>query len=698
MSCETAADVTSPASSSKFGAVEATPVVDRGSASVWDRWSVLVWAGAALFFLLTTATSWLRWANFEYRTFDLAYYVQGIWQLIHGRFQLTVEPVPLLGNHVEPIVFLFAPIFAAIQHPMVFVVVQNAALALMAPIGYRFARHYFEPKTAALLAIALLITPAAGYVALHEFHPEALTAPFLLSMVLARLERRLWLHWIGFLGVLACKENMALLLSAYCIVFLFVEWRKARSAAGAGLQPASHGQDAHATSHAARWYGLPLVVAIGWFVLCVAVITPALNSGGIDYGALYDRLGKNGPDIIRNFFVKPQLALGALGHSLGGGNLVWALLVPFLLLPLLRPRWLLVAAPVLLQHLLSWRSSEWNVYFHYGAPLLPLFWVATVEALNWLKSCLTVSPSRIEFASYAVIIACLIGQFWIGPAAIVESELLDQTARRADRQRKQAFLDKIPADARVVAPLPYLSHLATREKLYSLHYILKGLKTLSHERYVPPDPNQIDFVLIDFNDTATFDVGAGFYHPVMQGADGSILPSSDQLLGTFLMQGRYWAEARDEIAFLHGNEEVGLDIEIDPARPPVPIFRLSDGSELLKITKSEASFESGWIRYDLVWKLPQSREVFPWMYLRLLRDGKIAATFTKGMCIPKLGVTLPFEIWTLTNTHGLPAGEYEAEAVFVDNAKRAWSEAEGAGDQKTTLLAPPVKLGKLTLP
>src|SRR5437868_1355576 len=62
---------------------------------------VIVTALAGLFFLICTWTSYARWANFQYRSFDLAYYVQAIWQLIHGRLGLSVENVPLLGNHVE---------------------------------------------------------------------------------------------------------------------------------------------------------------------------------------------------------------------------------------------------------------------------------------------------------------------------------------------------------------------------------------------------------------------------------------------------------------------------------------------------------------------------------------------------------------------------------------------------------------------
>src|SRR5471030_1755655 len=129
---------------------------------------------ALIFFAICSWASYARWANFDYRTFDLAYYVQALWQLIHGLFQVSVEGVPLLGNHVEPIVFLIAPVFLTFRHPMVFVVVQNAALASMGTVAFSIGQRLgLDRKTAFLLGAAVLITPATGYIALHEFHPEA---------------------------------------------------------------------------------------------------------------------------------------------------------------------------------------------------------------------------------------------------------------------------------------------------------------------------------------------------------------------------------------------------------------------------------------------------------------------------------------------------------------------------------------------
>ena len=150
-----------------------------------------------------------------------------------------------------------------------------------------------------------------------------------------------------------------------------------------------------------RWYLWPLVVAGAWFAACTCLITPALNHGNVDYAVLYGRLGNSAGDILRNFFVRPQLAAAALAQSLLHGNLVWALLLPFIGLPLLRPRWLLIASPILLQHLLSWRPSEWTIYFHYAAPLLPLFWMAAVEAVGEQTSLLPSSIKRWGRRGYA---------------------------------------------------------------------------------------------------------------------------------------------------------------------------------------------------------------------------------------------------------------------------------------------------------
>src|SRR5213082_20549 len=134
-----------------------------------------------------------------------------------------------------------------------------------------------------------------------------------------------------------------------------------------------------------------------------------------------------------------------------------------------------------------------------------------------------------------------------------------------ERARKSAFIAQIPPVSSVVAPLSYLSHLAMREKLYSLHYVLKGLKTLGRSSYQPPSPT--DFVLIDYSDSATFDPGAGFYHPTMKTVDGRIIPSSDRLLHDFLKKAAWTADEQDELTLLRnlGSRKAPVGEQSSPA-------------------------------------------------------------------------------------------------------------------------------------
>lgn len=626
---------------------------------------------AALFFLFTTCVSYLRWENFQYRTFDLAYYVQALWQLLHGSLEISVLGLSLLGNHVEPVVFLFAPLFWLAPQPMLLVAIQNAALASICPVAYRIGtRLGLPPASALVLCSAALLTPAAGYIALHEFHPEALAAPCLLLMFNARLSASLRAHWGWLLATLACKENLALLVVGYCVVFCVVERKRAFAELRA-------------------WYLWPMAAAAGWFLLCSQVITPSLNAGNIDYGALYDRLGHSPREMAQTVFLQPLLIWRLLAHAVWHGNLVWGLLLPFLFLPLLRLRWLVISLPIFLQHLLSWRSSEWTIYFHYAAPLLPLIWIATAEAVaarpRWRTS---------RLLPCTILLACLISQAFFGPARAAFATFREDLGPSVIREQRNALLAQIPANASVVAPLPYLSHLAKREKLYSLHFVLKGLKTLSRETYEPPPPP--DFVLIDYGDDATLDPIAGYYHPWMKVATGRIVPSSDRLLHDFLRCGSWKAESVNQFTLLRR--------ESSPERPQGLLTdgegtQIAPGAKLLDVTlvlESERNERTP--RVKTRWLFAEPREVFPWLDLVLTRTSdQRRLVATRGLCAPEAGAGEYIDSWTLTLPDDLPQGEYLCEALFFDNTKRVWAAQSGEPQGPFPPLAPPVSIGRILI-
>jgi uncharacterized membrane protein len=592
--------------------------------------------GAVLFALAVFVVSWWHWWTFQYGTFDLAFYVQGLWLALRGKWWVSLLNVPLMGNHAEPIVFLFAPLFAVCSHPMLFVAVQTVALASMAFTGFRIAARLGLGRPAATaLGLALLVLPATSSVGIYEFHPEALVAPLLLLLIEARLAERRGAFWLWFLAVLACKENMALLLVAFCGVFGVLEWRRGRA-------------------WLVRWNLVPMLLAAVWLAICGAVISPWLNAGNVDYGQLYAHLGGNGREIVRNFFCEPNRAATALWRALTEGNLVWSLLLPLLLLPLLRVRWLLIAAPLLLQHLLSWRFTEWSLGAHYPAPFIPLFWIAAVEGIGKLRA-----PRG---AAFAVLAACALAHLRFGPARELIAEIPGLNAKLDEREWKAHLIENIPADASVTAVQPFLSHLAKRERLYSLHHVLKGLKTLSKEPYVPP---LTDVVVIDYGDLSTFSTVAGFYHPRSRADAERYVPSSDRLLHEFLRQQPWHVRSQNEVAVFTRGEPLP---PFEPDTPPVPF----DAQTTLLNMQIPRTWP-GAMQFRFAWEFGADRERFPWLML-VLSDGHHLFPLLKGACAPAANAGHYYEDWVVAFPTSMAPGNYEMFALFFDANEAAWSK------------------------
>jgi uncharacterized membrane protein len=599
----------------------------------------IVIAAAVLFALVTTAISSFRWATFQYRTFDLAFYAQALWQSLRGRFDVSLLNVPLLGNHAEPIVFFIAPLFAVFPHPLLLVAVQNIALAMLAPVGYGICRRLgLDENKSALLAVATLLAPATGFIALHEFHPEAFSALFLLLMFDARLRQNAKLFWLWFLLALGCKENIALLLAVYGAVHALLDRKRA-----------------------ILWGVLPMLVACAWLLFYGGFLGPLLNHGNVDYGALYSHLNAS-----------PRGIFTALFHALSWGNLLWATLLPFLALPLLRPRWLVIAAPVLLQHLLSWRSSEWQVWFHYGAPLVALFWMATAESVA--------KRVNIKLLAALVVAACLAAQLWFGPLKTTVASIPETADAFDAAKNKSEMLARVPREASVLASLSFLPHLAKRETLFSLHHVLKGLKTLSRAEYEPPPAT--DAVLIDFNDSATFDAEAGYYHPKMQTQDGRVIPSSDRLLHQFLRQAAWKTESLNGVT-LFTRTATGVRSPADANQSVVA--EIDAHTRLVSITASGDSFShQAPLTVRMVWNFRSEREIFAWLILKMEAvDGSETKLITKGICAAD-GYddgSNHEENWRVVPMTGMPPGLYKMTAIFVDNTARAWKHASsGAAD------------------
>ncbi len=607
----------------------------------------IVW-GAGLFAAVVFLVSWWQWWTFQYGTFDLAFYVQALWLALRGKWTVSLLNVPLMGNHAEPIVFLLTPLFAIFPHPMTFVAVQTLAFATMPFTAWRIARRLEIERPAAIcLALATVLTPATMSIGIYEFHPEALAAPLLLLLIEARLAERHGRFWLWFVMVLSVKENMALLLVAFCAVWAVLDWSRGRA-------------------WVLRWNLVPMGIAAAWLLVCGKVIGPALNAGNVDYLQLYGHLGKSGGDIVIKFFTEPSRVLGALHVALAHGNMLPALLVPFLLLPLLRPRWLLIAGPLLAQHLLSWRYSEWSLGAHYPAPFIPLFWIAAAETMTRIRAQ--------NIAAAALLGMCISTHAWWGPARELAAEVPHLAAILDEREWKADMIRAVPESASVTASLPYLSHLAPREQLVSLHHILKGLKTLSTAAYTPPPASEV--VIIDYADTLTFSTVAGYYHPRMHTDADSEIASSDRLLHEYLRPHAWRAHNRNQLTVLTRGEPAPAP----PAGSAPVVF-----DETTTLTSMQLVRDlPGAMQLRLGWQFTGERTRFPWMML-VLSDGEHLYPFIKGACAPQAGPGAAVEDWTFVFPSAMRPHFYSAFALFYDASEAAWKKKQPPDDMAFAL-------------
>lgn len=611
---------------------------------------LLVWT-TLLFVAVTFIVSWWHWWTFQYGTFDLAFYVQSLWLALRGKWMVSLLNVPLMGNHAEPIVFLLTPLFALCPHPMLFVAAQTLAFATMPFTAFRIGKQLqLDPKAALMMALTTILTPATFATAIYEFHPEALAAPLLLLLIEARLAERPGRYWLWFLAVLSVKENMAPLLVMFCGVFAVIEWKRPRRWQFA-------------------WNVVPAIVAIAWLLIYGKVISPALNAGNVDYLQLYGHLGKSPGDIIRNFFVEPKRAIDALHVALTQGNMLPALLLPMLFLPLFRPRWLLIASPLLAQHLLSWRFSEWSIGAHYPAPFLPLFWVAAAEAIRRLRAQKSIAA--------AVLVACVLAHLRFGEARSVVAELPGLGAKLEEREWKAEMIADIPDDASVTAGLGFLPHLAKREQLVSIHHILKGLKTLSVTAYTPPPP--ADAVIIDYADTLTFNAPAGYFHPWSRIDAEHWVPSSERLLNDYLVQAQWRATSKNSLTVLRrGAPLAGAPSQEKP-------MKMLEETTLRGIHAFKRV--PGALQVHMDWQLSGERRKFPWMML-VVSDGVHLYPFIKGACAIETKEGPCHEEWTFVFPSWMKAGHYAFFAEFYDANEAAWA-SRGLSAEEMAKKMPP---------
>jgi uncharacterized membrane protein len=410
----------------------------------------LVLIAAAAWIAAFAALSVLRQKAFFTGRFDMGNMVQAVWSTAHGHplrmTDLHGAQISRLAAHVDPILVAFAPLWWIWPSPDLLLVAQTIAIGVGAlPVFWLARKHLRSGRAAAGFALAYLLYPATGWLALNEFHPVALATPLLLFAFWYLDEDRLVPFVLCAVAASLCKEEIALIVAGFGIWY--------------GISRR-------------RWGVGGTIAALGlaWGIVAIAVVIPHFNDGqSSDFYGRYSEVGGSPGGIVKTALTHPVRIVEA---AFSGRDLhyVWQLAMPLAFVFLLAPLVLVAALPELAINLLSAATTQTSIHFHYTAGLIaPLVAAAVLGAARLRRWAFPVAA--------LVVLAALVGNYHLGPIPgwhhVPGGQTFQWTAARVtdhDRIAERA-LRLIPEDAVVSATNTLGAHLSARRRFLSFPFL-----------------------------------------------------------------------------------------------------------------------------------------------------------------------------------------------------------------------------------
>jgi uncharacterized membrane protein len=396
---------------------------------------------ATIFAALYSASSVLRHMHFETSAFDLGIFDQAIWH--YSRFEAPASTIRgydnLLGDHFHPILALAAPIFWVWNDVRALLVLQSVLLVGSSLPVYWAARRYFEPVVAAAWMVSYLLFWGLLGAARFDFHEVAFAVPLIALACALLLADRDLLALVPILSLLLVKEDLALLVAAFGLVYLL----KRRWATGAAL----------------------LAVGVAAFFVITEVLIPKL-SNGLDfrywsYSAFGDSPGAAGRTILRRPWLLVTEAVNAHDKLSTG----FFMLAPFAFLSLLSPLVVLLL-PLVAERLYSDNTNFWGRNFHYTATAAPILAIAAIDGLRRIRDRFGIEPRRLRAVAALLVVLAFLGNY--PRLAFGDVMRPSQWTLSADERNGRDILNAIPPHAAVIAQDALAPHLTHREKIWVL--------------------------------------------------------------------------------------------------------------------------------------------------------------------------------------------------------------------------------------
>ena len=385
---------------------------------------------------LYCALSWSQWIRWDVPSWDNAIFTQLLSSYAAGEgpvVDVKGDGFNLLGDHFHPLLIVLTPVYALFPSALTPMIVQDVLFGASAAVITRCAARAMHPAPAAAIGVAYALSFGLQNAVAVQFHEIALAVPLLATGLWALRERRWLAATLWCAPVALVKEDLGFTVAAVGALMLGHAARPAvrhripglrrrwdafctrpsrpgssptvptTSADGGGpswavaasrhdLVGARHEPDRAASSPvrqlrgsgARMTLGDPAVVCgaalVVWGVLvsalAVGVVLPALNPAGeFAYADKLDLAGLlRDPASAVILQVVPAQKLGT-----------WVLLLLAGAVVAVRSPIALVALPTLAWRMLSPNDGYWGAGWHYSAVLMPVVFVALVDAVVRLR-------------------------------------------------------------------------------------------------------------------------------------------------------------------------------------------------------------------------------------------------------------------------------------------------------------------------
>ncbi|NRQ51435.1 DUF2079 domain-containing protein [Aeromicrobium stalagmiti] len=364
------------------------------------------------------AVTLIRFDRFTITSFDNAIFEQVVKS--YAALGVPVSDVKgpgynILGDHFSPVTALIAPFYRVFPSAQTVLLAQVVLIAISIQVISVLAMRRLGTVVGLAIGVAYGLSFGIQSAVEADFHEVAFAAPLLALAGAAYVDRRFDRVMWWSLPLILVKEDLGVTVAAIGVVlWLAGDRRRGRVLAVVGLVAS---------------------------VLIVLVVIPAFNAAG-EY--THSTLGDRG--VLTTFFdqLDRKAATVVLTVAITG-------------LAALASPWVLLAVPTLLGRFVNDVPFYWGTEFHYSLVLMPIVFVAMIDAI--------VRRPQLRWASVGAIVVS--GFLVVGsPVAALADSATYEEPPRADSAR--LVLSLVRDGASVETDIGLMTHLVTDHTVYWL--------------------------------------------------------------------------------------------------------------------------------------------------------------------------------------------------------------------------------------